>query len=139
MLLRNIDQERGLVNGAQGHIVGFTQLYEHKDPEAGEKENSGMNSKVGNQEKTHWQLQIEKFPGCTEERRFPVVKFLNGRTSTIIADCVVVQDEDENTPGFASRTQIPLAPGWAVTIHKSQVRVYECIRPVNVLMFHCRV
>lgn len=51
-----------------------------------------------------------------------MVKFSNGTKRVIGPDCTVNETGKKGPKFYAmfSRTQIPLAPGWAMTIHKSQ-------------------
>ncbi|MFZ2544639.1 MAG: PIF1 family DEAD/DEAH box helicase [Candidatus Saccharimonadales bacterium] len=48
---------------------------------------------------------------------YPIVKFRNGKTITMIPDTWELRDGDKKR---ASITQIPLRLAWAITVHKSQ-------------------
>lgn len=48
---------------------------------------------------------------------YPIVKFKNGRTVTMMPDTWELRDGDKKR---ASITQIPLRLAWAITVHKSQ-------------------
>jgi ATP-dependent DNA helicase PIF1 len=54
------------------------------------------------------------FDGLTN---FPIVKFHNGKTMTMMPDTWELRDGDKKR---ASITQIPLRLAWAITVHKSQ-------------------
>ncbi|KAK6866062.1 hypothetical protein PG995_002590 [Apiospora arundinis] len=53
-------------------------------------------------------------------RVWPKVRFHNGQTRVIHAECSINELGDDAPYSLISRTQIPLAPAWAMTIHKSQ-------------------
>lgn len=56
---------------------------------------------------------------------FPIVKFRNGRTITMIPDTWELRDGDKKR---ASITQIPLRLAWAITVHKSQGMTLDAAR-----------
>ncbi|KAK8114916.1 ATP-dependent DNA helicase PIF1 [Apiospora kogelbergensis] len=53
-------------------------------------------------------------------RKWPVVRFHNGIRRLIHAECSITELGHVEPYSLLSRTQIPLTPAWAMTIHKSQ-------------------
>eukprot|EP01114_Cavostelium_apophysatum_P006605 TRINITY_DN1799_c0_g1_i3.p1 TRINITY_DN1799_c0_g1~~TRINITY_DN1799_c0_g1_i3.p1 ORF type:complete len:540 (-),score=117.00 TRINITY_DN1799_c0_g1_i3:2-1621(-) len=80
VLLKNLDVSRGLVNGARGVVVGFSE---------------------------------EK----SQEESLPIVKFACGVEKKIKREIWKVSVNGKSVP---VRQQVPLAYGWAMSIHKSQ-------------------
>lgn len=124
MLLANIDPAAGLVNGAQGTIIEFKN-YEEKDlPKAPDRR--GEDGDLRGDHAKYREMQIKSFARSNNKAwpiiRWPVVRFLNGVTRTIIAECMPNELGTEKPYCLLSRTQIPLTAGYAITIHKSQVR-----------------
>ncbi|KAJ4858244.1 PIF1-like helicase domain-containing protein [Trichoderma breve] len=97
LLLHNINVSLGLVNGAQGVIIGF-QPFENEPPKL----------EILNEDlPVYWPAYdvdkekiLEFMMGCREANGWPIVRFQNGVTRTIYP--------------------IPLAAAWALTVHKSQ-------------------
>lgn len=120
MLLANIDPAAGLVNGAQGTIIEF-KLYDEKDlPKAPAKR--GEDAGLRGDHASYREGQIKNFGKSNKCQAWPVVQFLNGVTRTIFAECMPNEIGNEQPYCLLSRTQIPLTAGYAITIHKSQVR-----------------
>jgi ATP-dependent exoDNAse (exonuclease V) alpha subunit len=69
----------------------------------------------------HREEQIQLFAKENKYSSWPVVRFDNGQTRTIYADCTVSELGNEEPYSLLSRTQIPLMSGYAITVHKSQV------------------
>ncbi|CAG1992585.1 unnamed protein product [Fusarium graminearum] len=114
MLQVNLNLKKGLANGSQGEIVGWEKIDKDRLP--------SYEGKDGCLKEEHVLLFTEeylrKFPN-PDDQVWPVVRFNNGYRKTIYPVCVI------NHMGYQSqvlmyRTQIPLIPGWAITIHKSQ-------------------
>lgn len=130
VLLTNLDLEAGLCNGSQGVICSFEdynpkmmpmkETYDSRgrrkvEPQPGQRVVRGENAATQESE-------IKKF--ITSEsapvKKWPVVQFHNGVRRTVYAECSIAQLGDEEPHSLLARTQIPLAPAWAMTIHKSQ-------------------
>jgi ATP-dependent DNA helicase PIF1 len=125
VLLVNLDQEAGLVNGSQGVVMGFEKAEDDKMPEAIKKDEKDF-SRLGSGPVLtgeHAEIRaanIRTFMDNATEKCWPIVLFQNRITRTILADCRVTELGDEAPYSLISRTQIPLVAGWAMTVHKSQ-------------------
>lgn len=125
ILLVNLDLPNGLVNGSQGIITGFDPYDAAKLPKA---ESSRRGTEVitspvqslGGEHAALKEEQIKKFIERAAEKAWPIVRFNNGVTRTIYADCTVNELGDSKPYSLLSRTQIPLTAAWAMSIHKSQ-------------------
>ena len=51
---------------------------------------------------------------------YPVVRFQNGLLRTVSAVCTLTELGPREPYSLSGRTQIPLLPAWAITVHKSQ-------------------
>lgn len=121
VLLTNLDLNSGLCNGSQGIICGFERNDPKLLPKAKTMKEDPINRIWGERAPLKEQ-QIKLFiqdPGV-RYKTWPVVKFHNGQTRTIYADCSIAELGDSRPYSLLARTQIPLAPAWAMTIHKSQ-------------------
>lgn len=149
VLLVNLDQSAGLVNGSQGRIVGFEPYSESKLPKAN-RESGGMSrptksslAKFGSPQgkrgsgdgpvegelrgdyailregQIRWFINHPR----NKSKKWPIVEFDNGVKRTIYADCQVNELGDERDYTLLARTQIPLAAAWAMTIHKSEFHI----------------
>lgn len=97
ILLKNIDVKEGLVNGARGVIDSFRKA-------------KTADLKQRGQGRTREDLQYGV-------EHWPVVRFANGSTRLIMSE------KWSTTSGgkeIAKRLQVPLAPAWALSIHKAQ-------------------
>ncbi|KAK2744860.1 ATP-dependent DNA helicase pif1 [Colletotrichum kahawae] len=118
ILLANIDLGAGLCNGRQGKIIGFKPLADMP------REPSGQNYKHdpdGFIVARHRYDHMMKF--ITSEatpHEFPEVEFTNGIRRIIGPDTTANNIGRTSPYWLLSRTQIPLIPGWSMTIHKSQ-------------------
>ncbi|KAL8420509.1 hypothetical protein RB594_003340 [Gaeumannomyces avenae] len=112
-LLANLDIDAGLVNGSQGVICGFEII---------KGENTGAKRR---------ESKIDRFIEGLEKKWWPVVEFqIKGESRlvrTIVADCTIIERGPHSRPSevLLSRTQIPLMPAWAMTVHKSQGMTLE--------------
>jgi len=114
LLLQNLSPDQGLVNGSQGEIIGFEDYGEAKLPN---KQNGGLSGPHAK----YYHYQIRDFAKENGRKSWPIVKFDNGQTRTIYADCMGTEYGDSEPYSVLSRTQIPLKAGYAMTIHKAQV------------------
>lgn len=110
VLLVNLDQKAGLVNGSQGKVIGF----ERRD------DSRPLSQRFDDEPHAVINCAIEG--GTYSNAWAPVVLFENRRQQTIWPTALASQ-YFEQTKGcwyLASRTQMPLALAWGLTIHKSQ-------------------
>jgi hypothetical protein len=105
MLTRNIDVSDGLVNGAQGVVVGFVNtnrtchrtnavLVRFDDKKVGENA----------RKKTQYIIELQKFPGATPIQRIEVAFSVSKKNKNL----------------NITRCQFPIKLSWACTIHKVQ-------------------
>lgn len=116
VLLVNLDLEAGLCNGSQGIIIGYKPHDQANIPKPS-----------GGEHASHKAADIasfieQKFYQTTslEQMAWPIVRFHNGVVRTIYPNCSISALGNDKPYSLLSRTQIPLAPAWAMTIHKSQ-------------------
>ncbi|RYP50182.1 hypothetical protein DL768_004238 [Monosporascus sp. mg162] len=127
VLLANLDLGKGLCNGSQGIVRGFERV----DPATipipksnidGQSEHLACGDGGQLNEK-----QINLFIKDTGQREklYPIVQFHNGETRMIYPDCCIAEVGDGRPYSLVCRTQLPLAPAWAMTIHKSQGMILD--------------
>lgn len=124
VLQANLDPQAGLVNGSQGALIGFEDYDPKRLPRKPETRNevaeAGSATLKGSYAK-YSELQIEQYAKGNNLQPWPIVRFDNGLTRTIFADCTANELGNEEPYSLLSRTQIPLMAGYAITVHKSQV------------------
>lgn len=119
VLLVNLDLQKGLCNGSQGTIVGWTLPSKPNgephppDEDAKKTFGSGGHTDI----KT---AQIAAFERKADPAVWPIVRFTNGIERVIRAECQVNELGDDPPYSMLCRTQIPLAPAWALSIHRAQ-------------------
>ncbi|KAF9698916.1 hypothetical protein EKO04_002875 [Ascochyta lentis] len=118
VLQANIDPPSGLVNGAQGTIIEFKPYEESTLPKA--PANKNESGDLRGDHAAYREAQIKSFANANGHQAWPVVQFTNGVKRTIYADCTVNVLGNDEPHCKLSRTQIPLAAGYAITVHKSQ-------------------
>lgn len=125
VLQHNLDPNDRLVNGAQGSIIGFEKFDPKRLPRKakGDGYSNDGTPQIGGIHPEYAQAQIALFAENHGNPDWPVVRFDNGQTRTIFPDCAVNEYGDDATYSLLARTQIPLMAGYAVTIHKAQVRI----------------
>ncbi len=105
VLLTNLDQDGGLVNGSQGEVIGF------------EMRDNPNNSKA----MYYTEPSKEKGkPPIIKAFVAPLVRFSNGTVKAIDPVESTSQHGTNQAPYRSTRVQIPLSLAWALTIHKSQ-------------------
>lgn len=143
VLQANLEPSMGLVNGSQGVITSFEPFDEKRLPRKAENRNDVGLSDTPFTRGAHARYfgeQIKVFGKTNKRQPWPIVKFDNGLTRTIFADCTASELGNEEPFSLLSRTQIPLMAGYAITVHKSQVRFLSIISSQktepNVLLGH---
>lgn len=121
VLLYNLNLSQGLCNGSQGIICGFASFDPTKSLTVTQNKRDTDPTKPLEDILTHiTSSQTDKFIKQVETKVWPVVRFHNGLVRVIAPHCSTTCLGDEQPYSILSRTQIPLAPAWAMTIHKSQ-------------------
>jgi ATP-dependent DNA helicase PIF1 len=124
VLQANLEPEAGLVNGTQGSIIGFEPFDPNRLPRAAQsKEDKGD---IRGTHAHYGEGQIKRYADKNRRQAWPIVRFDNGETRTIYADCPcnelgnIGEQGDDSKLSLLSRAQIPLVAGYAITVHKSQ-------------------
>ncbi|KAL0779952.1 hypothetical protein CaCOL14_004436 [Colletotrichum acutatum] len=131
VLLANLDVENGFCNGSQGKLVRFIRkLDECNKPKMPDKGNYKGDTYGFQVAYARYEQMSDYINGPSGARGFPEVIFANGQSRVILPYCNMHNIEAEVIPtengykkvlkAYSARTQIPLVPGWAMTIHKSQ-------------------
>ncbi|KAH0420478.1 ATP-dependent DNA helicase PIF1 [Colletotrichum camelliae] len=118
ILLANIDLGAGLCNGRQGKIIGFKPLAEMPREPSGQNYKHDPDGFI-----VAWHRYDHMMKFITSEatpQEFPEVEFTNGIRRIIGPDTTANNIGRTSPYWLLSRTQIPLIPGWSMTIHKSQ-------------------
>ena len=113
VLLRNFDQKRGLVNGSIGVVIGFAP-----DP----SEAVAIADMTGpHKEFRAKSMDAFRAKNANSPLR-PIVRFAKNQNQIISAysSAGLRGSADKMDQYVATRTQIPLALAWALSIHKSQ-------------------
>lgn len=124
VLLTNLDVRNGLVNGSVGVICGFEPFDPRKLPRAAEHSNDSQGQDVLYGE--HAELMERAIRKYARDQNnaslvWPRVRFLdNLKRRVIYPHCAVESIGAKRPYVLLHRTQLPLMPAWAMTIHKAQ-------------------
>ena len=119
ILLSNIDPARGLVNGSQGRIVGYSGQKAAFAASWREKQRRGAWGVLEEAEIAAWAAKQGK------DFQLPVVVFENRVKQVVMPECLEMEMGDPAPFSVVARTQLPILPAWAITIHKSQGMTLE--------------
>lgn len=106
MLITNLDQANGLVNGSRGVIRGFTDCITNGEDKM---------SKI-----------IAKAILEGGVNKFPIVEFTTGESRIIGPASWGIDGQGPGGTDYIYRIQIPLRLAWATTIHKAQGASLDC-------------
>jgi len=126
VLQANLDASGGLVNGSQGVITDFEPFDDKRLPRKLENNRNDAAMAMSTAPSTrgahakYFEEQIKIYGKHNTRKPWPIVRFDNGVTKTIFADCTASELGNEEPYSLLSRTQIPLMAGYAITVHKSQ-------------------
>ena len=99
--MKNIDVSSGLVNGARGVVRRF--------------DSTARGDSV-------WHTALTGITSCPTSTGRPVVHFASGLEMTVSPEKFVVK---LGGGGVVTRRQLPLRLAWAISVHKSQVHLYN--------------
>lgn len=117
-VIPQIDLGAGLCNGRQGKIIGFKPLTEMpKQPSRQNYKHDPDGFEVAQHRYDH---MMDFIASKATPREFPEVEFTNGIRRIIGPDTTANNIGRTSPYWLLSRKQIPLIPGWSMTIHKSQ-------------------
>ena len=119
-LLKNLNVAEGLCNGSRGVVTGFTAYNNSKN---GNRNNGNSNSNSNNRQKNR-RARFE----------YPIVRFTNGKEIIITHQTWTFKSGNSIV---ATRKQIPLDLGWALSIHKSQGMTLDRVQVSLAKVFEC--
>jgi ATP-dependent DNA helicase PIF1 len=125
VLTTNLDLSSRLCNGSTGIIVGFEKYHPDKLPKVRKRSDSSPESNAirGDYARLR-EAQIRKYAesqDSLESLMWPRVYFLDTGTKRVIYPHCSVNTVGMSEPyALIHRTQLPLMPGWALTMHKCQ-------------------
>lgn len=122
ILQRNLNVQKGLVNGSQGVIDHFI---EH-DSSHQRRESAMEDDRISMLRTEHVKDFMREQRHTNRTTKLPVVKFNNyDDLVTIFPECGIEELGFKKPHSLLMRTQIPLLAGWALTIHKAQGMTLE--------------
>ncbi|KAK3947173.1 P-loop containing nucleoside triphosphate hydrolase protein [Pseudoneurospora amorphoporcata] len=122
VLFQNLDVRRGLCNGSQGEIIDFERCSDFKPRYLNDQIPDGFVDHPYADfilAKEHL-FTVSNRNRSGRELAWPVVQFANGETRTIKPITRITEFGSKKPYSLLSRTQIPLGPAWAMTIHRAQ-------------------
>jgi ATP-dependent DNA helicase PIF1 len=129
MLIKNIDET--LVNGSIGKIISFMdeKTYEQVK-ETGEDDIATEASELIGESKSKIKGMGFRNTNSNTGPRYPWVEFQqpDGTARTLLIVRETWKVEQPNGEVVASRSQVPLIPAWALSIHKAQGQTLERVR-----------
>jgi ATP-dependent DNA helicase PIF1 len=134
MLVRNIDDRRGLVNGSVGRVRAFfaapagkaDQVVRDLDLDA---EGKPIYTKAEPKVEGGKENKKPRSSGGLSDEKFPYVEFATpmGKVTVLVTrDEFKVEDNEGNV--IARRVQVPLILAWAISIHKSQGQTIQRVK-----------
>lgn len=135
ILTTNIDVDRGLINGSQGEIIDFVEydpaslprprtsiteaLYDPETFDSAQDSKKKFGYYKGNLSSLRYE-EAKQFMR-RNPTLLPLVKFPNVDEPVIVYPHCSISEHGFETPySLMLRTQLPLLPSWAITIHRSQ-------------------
>ncbi|KDE06119.1 hypothetical protein MVLG_03536 [Microbotryum lychnidis-dioicae p1A1 Lamole] len=121
MLITNLSVSTGLVNGSRGVVVDFLALTHPplNDPD----DRAAPQGPVS--QRDEWRKNAAMAWGENQSHtKYPVVYFISGEKRVLGPHTWTIDIDKSNS---ISRSQIPLALAWALTIHKSQGQTLDAV------------
>lgn len=122
VLFQNLDVPRGLCNGSQGEVVDFERFdpFRYLNDQVPDGLLDHPHRELILSEGHAFSLHNNEHYRGDQRFAWPVVKFANGEQRTIKPITRITEFGTKEPYSLLSRTQIPLGPAWAMTIHRAQ-------------------